>query len=559
MIDTAMSAQGDSGLWCDDLERDAVSHWIGPCSAVTTDRETIVGRLRDLSAPLYVLRVGDRLGVSCEGAPAPGRDRAAEGLPLVAMAYPATPARLGDAGFRRTYGVRLAYMAGSMANGIASEDLVIALGRGGMLGSFGAAGLVPQRIEAAIDRLQRALPDGRFACNLIHSPAEEAIERATVELYLRRGVRTVEASAFLDLTPHVVRYRVAGLALDPHGGIVARNRVIAKVSRREVADKFLSAAPAPLLSALREQGLISDLQARLAERVPLCDDLTVEADSGGHTDNRPLVCLLPALLRARDAIQERHGYARPVRVGAAGGIGTPEAALAAFSMGAAYVVTGSVNQSCREAGASAHTKSLLAQADTADVAMAPAADMFELGIRVQVLKRGTFFPQRAQRLYDLYKAYDSLESMPAAERDRLERQWFRRSLEEVWQETLAFFNARDPEQIARAAGNPKRKMALVFRWYLGLSSRWSNAGEPGREMDYQVWCGPAMGAFNAWVCGTHLEAPAARGVVEVGEAIMAGAAYLARVHTLRSQGVDLAPDLARYAVRGAESARCSSL
>ena len=90
--------------------------------------------------------------------------------------------------------------------------------------------------------------------------------------------------------------------------------------------------------------------------VPMADDITVEADSGGHTDNRPLVCLLPSMLELRDTIQEEHGYAEPLRVGAAGGIGTPAAALAAFVMGAAYVVTGSVNQACLEAGTSAHTR-----------------------------------------------------------------------------------------------------------------------------------------------------------------------------------------------------------
>ena len=48
-------------------------------------------------------------------------------------------------------------------------------------------------------------------------------------------------------------------------------------------------------------------------------------------------------------------------------------------------------------------------------------------------------------------------------------------------------------------------MALVFRWYLGQSSRWANAGEPTRKLDYQVWCGPAMGAFNEWAKGSFLE------------------------------------------------------
>ena len=85
-----------------------------------------------------------------------------------------------------------------------------------------------------------------------------------------------------------------------------------------------------------------------------------------------------------------------------GGIGTPGAALAAFSMGAAYVVTGSVNQACIESGSCDHTKKLLAAADMADVTMAPASDMFEMGVKLQVLKRGTMFAMRVQKLYSLY-------------------------------------------------------------------------------------------------------------------------------------------------------------
>ena len=46
---------------------------------------------------------------------------------------------------------------------------------------------------------------------------------------------------------------------------------------------------------------------------------------GGHTDNRPLAALFPAILGLRDELAAQHGYARPIRVGAAGGLGTPGA------------------------------------------------------------------------------------------------------------------------------------------------------------------------------------------------------------------------------------------
>ena len=113
--------------------------------------------------------------------------------------------------------------------------------------------------------------------------------------------------------------------------------------------------------------------------------------------------------------------------------------------------------------------------------MAPAADMFEMGVKVQVLKRGTMFAMRAAKLYELYRAYGSLAELPAAERDALEKNLFRASLEAIWEETRAFFRRRDPSQLDRAERDPKHRMALVFRWYLGQSSHWANAGEPSRR------------------------------------------------------------------------------
>jgi PfaD family protein len=334
--------------------------------------------------------------------------------------------------------------------------------------------------------------------------------------------------------------------VDAQNNIQIKNKVIAKISRREVAEKFLQPAPPRLLAELVAQNQITELQANLAQHIPMADDLTAEADSGGHTDNRPLVSLLPAIIALRDELQAQQRFARPVRVGAAGGIGTPAAALAAFMMGAAYIVTGSVNQACLEAGASDHSKALLAQADMADVMMAPAADMFEMGVKLQVLKRGTFFPMRAQKLYELYQTYDGLDAIPLDERKKLEERVFKRSLDSIWADTAAYFAKRDPDQITRAENNPKRKMALVFRWYLGLSSRWSNVGEKGREVDYQIWCGPSMGAFNAWVQGSYLAEPRNRRATDVAHHIMTGAAVMYRLQHLRLLGLQLPSFYSHY-------------
>jgi hypothetical protein len=80
-------------------------------------------------------------------------------------------------------------------------------------------------------------------------------------------------------------------------------------------------------------------------------------------------------------------------------------------------------------------------------------------------------------------------------------------------------------------------MALLFRSYLGQSSRWAIQGVASRALDYQIWCGPAMGAFNQWVRGSFLEEPQNRNVVQVALNMMEGAASITRAQQLRSFGV----------------------
>lgn len=520
--------------------------WKGSLDDVSFEQTVIKEKLLALDKPCYIVKVAGKIGVTNDGYLYPNENGTTAQVDLLTSIAPISIKQLGDPNFLSFHGVKYAYVTGAMAGAIASEEMVIALGKEKILSSFGAGGLTPERLEAAINHIQSALPNGPYAFNLIHSPNDMAIERRAVDLYLKYQVRTVEASAFLDLTANIVYYRAAGLSLNDANQIEIKNKVIAKISRREVASKFLQPAPDKILKELVEKGLITQLQAKLAAKVPMADDITVEADSGGHTDNRPLVCLLPSIIALRDDIQAQYNYEQPIRIGVAGGIATPQSALAAFMMGAAYVMTGSINQSCIESGACKHTKQLLAQAEMADVIMAPAADMFEMGVKLQVLKRGTLFPMRAQKLYELYRTYDSIESIPLPEKEKLEKQIFRKTIAEVWEGTATYLSQKNPEKLGKAVNNPKLKMALIFRWYLGLSSRWSSSGEKGREVDYQIWCGPAMGGFNDWVRGSYLSEPNNRRVVDVAHHIMTGAAFLYRIQSLKIQGMQIPDYYSQY-------------
>ena len=534
-------------------DRESVVGWWTPdgVRAPEVGGDAVTRAVHHVASPVRLVDVDGQLAVAHGGtATLEGEGAATSGSRrLVGYAPTLRPSQLGDPGFCATHGLTYPYVAGAMANGVGSEAVVEAMARAGMVGFFGAAGLSPERIEAAIDRIQRTVGDRPYGFNLIHTPAEPQSEAAVVALYLRRGVHLISAAAYIELTLPLIRYRVAGLHRDAEGAVVTPNKMIAKVSRVEVARKFFAPPPVELLTVLVEERHINASQAAMAAEIPVAEDLTAEADSGGHTDNQPAISLVPTMLALADDMQTRHGYRTSLRVGAAGGIATPESAAAAFAMGAAFVLTGTINQSCVEAGTSPVVREMLARAGQADVTMAPAADMFEMGVQVQVLKWGTMFAVRARNLYRLYRTHASLDEIPAATRQVLERDYFRSTLTEAWASTRAYFAVRDPAQVARAESDPKHRMALVFRSYLGQASRWANSGEVSRKGDYQIWCGPAIGAFNEWARGSFLEASDRRDVVTLGMNLLVGAAALARVGWLRAQGVSLPRAARRFLPR----------
>ena len=126
-----------------------------------TDRN-ITEALRKLSHPVHISSVGP------------------DNLPLAVYVPPLLPEQLGDQAFCREIGIRYPYLGGSMAKGISSVAMAEELGRAGMLGFFGAAGLPFAAVDAAVDQLA----DAGFSCgfNLIHSPHEPDLEAALAEL-----------------------------------------------------------------------------------------------------------------------------------------------------------------------------------------------------------------------------------------------------------------------------------------------------------------------------------------------------------------------------------------
>ncbi|HWH01309.1 MAG TPA: acyltransferase, partial [Pilimelia sp.] len=463
-----------------------------------------------------VAKIKERAAAERASAPAPAAVRAVGGsapvAPVPASAPGAVPARpagagrrapqptdLGAASFRERYRLSYACVAGSMYAGGSGVDLLARLARAGGMGCYGAGGLTVAEVEEGLGKVVAELgPDQPFGASLPYRPDDPGRELALADLYLRLGVRVVEASGHLEVTPALLKFRL-------RGGLV-----LAKVNRVDQAEQMLSPAPPEVVRQLREQGQISAEEADRAAGCPVATDVAVEAGAGWLSGPATLATLLPSVLRLRDRLVT--GPER-VHVGAAGGIGTPEAAAAALLMGAEFLVTGSINQCTVEAVTSPLAKDILQGVSVHDVDTAPWPELFELGARNTVVRKGLFYPARATKLHELWRAHDRYPDIDPAIRDQIERRYLRRPFAEVLAEV-------------GASGNPKQDMAAVFRTYLTQGLALARAGEPTRRVDYHIPCGPAMGAFNDWVRGTDLEPWPRRHVDAVTERLLAATAQL---------------------------------
>lgn len=250
---------------------------------------------------------------------------------------------------------------------------------------------------------------------------------------------------------------------------------------------------------------MTEEEARAAAVRPMADDLCVEADGGWLSSTADLLTLLPAVLRQRD---EAALPGDRVHVGCAGGIGTPDAAAAAFLLGAEFVLTGSVNQCSVEAATSAEVKDLLREAREYDVDTAPWGEMFEFGVRARYLKRGLFFPARASGLHELWRRHASLDELDDGVRTQV----------------LERCGDTEPSAVAAPGVDGKAELAALFRGYFERGFRLAVTGGQRSKVDYLVHCGPSMGAFNQVVADTALHPWQARTVETIADTLMEGAA-----------------------------------
>lgn len=508
---------------------------LGPGQVLTR----LVAKIREVAEPLVTAAVVDPpapqehkvIEAPAPVAPAPNEPKAPTvSAPEIVDTAGSSPAPvLGSQRFCERYHVRRAYVAGGLPNGITSSALVTRMAHAGMLSFLGSSGLDDRALSEELDRLGAHLSnDAPFGVSISHGPVD-AQQWGSIEICMSRGVRVLEAIGFSRMTPALVWYRGRGLS-ERGGEAHIGHRIIARVSRPEMAQQFLSPAPEPIVARLLAEGHLTAEQARLLARVPMADDLCAQADSGGMTDQGLAYAVIPTLDAARTEYRKKYGYAEPIGLGAAGGLGTPEAVAAAFLLGAEFIVTGTINQCTVEANTSDAVKDMLDGADIQDTDYAPAAEAFELGGKVQILKRGVFFPARANRLYRLYLQHDGLDEIDGRTakdiQDNYLRCSFERAIEQASARLLPGDGGRGADEL-----NPKARMALAFRWYLDRATQWAIEGQPAEHVNYQVPCSPAVGAMNRWTRDSPMQSWRTRHVDALGVRLLDEAAEHLRRRT----------------------------
>ena len=409
---------------------------------------------------------------------------------------------LGCTEFKKKHSLQYAYVAGGMYRGVASKEMVVRMANAGFLSFFGSGGFKLHEIEEAIEYIKKhSVKDSVFGINFLHNHFVSEKDDEIIDLLLKHEIHNIEAAAFAGANESLVRYKLSGISVQ-NGEIIQNNRIMAKVSRLETARQFLMPASDEIIETLLKENKITNEQAEIGRRIPIADDICMEADSAGHTDRKVAMVMIPALIKLRDKIQKENNYTQKVCVGAAGGIGTPEAAAAAFIMGADFILTGSINQCSVESGTNPLVKELLSKMGVEDTDYCPTGDMFENGSLIQVLKKGTLFPIRAKTLLDIYKKFDSLEDISHELVEELEKKFYGRTIEEVFADAKKVFPSEIMEKVEN---DPKLKLSMILRMYFYYTIGYSFKGERKNKINFQVHTGNALGGFNQLVKNTELD------------------------------------------------------
>ncbi|KAJ3239314.1 hypothetical protein HDU81_006204 [Chytriomyces hyalinus] len=272
--------------------------------------------------------------------------------------------------------LRIPVVQGPFGGGASSVELVAACSNNGALGSFGAHYVAPGDIAPLVAQLRAAVdPDAPFAVNLWCHIAHD--DRANLAALNSGGPEYLEKHA-ARVTEHYKKYGAVPPGF-PDGGIVGHRfdeQVKALLDANPPVISFVMGVPPPaVIEEARRRGIVTFGCATTVAEALALEHAGIDAivasgvEAGGHrgtflkTDpNTPVpdettFTLVP---RVRAAVSKK------IPVIAAGGVSTPEAALAALTLGADAVQIGTAFVVSDESGAApVHKAVILDKSDPA--------------------------------------------------------------------------------------------------------------------------------------------------------------------------------------------------
>ncbi|MDA9224210.1 ACP S-malonyltransferase [Tateyamaria sp.] len=402
--------------------------------------------------------------------------------------------------FRETYEVGSNLIGGSLRDGVASADLVIAAGKNGFFCSYGAQQLGKEKVLSDIARIKAELGTKRFGVGFVPYWKAPEADIHLIEALLKAGVETLELSGLIAPSLALVRFRLTGARLMSNGHAIAPNTIIAKVTRPSTAISFMAPPPPDKVKEALARRLITEQEAEAAPYLPLAQDICAHGDAAGQSNTSNVLGLLPVLQSARDRMRAAGELSAPVRIGASGGFGHPKSIAAGFMMGADFVMITAPLQCTYEAGTSSRVKEMLQVCDVDDCDYAPAGQFFEQGGQSQVLRKGVFFPARARKLYSLWQYHDAISKIDSKTRIQLEKNYFANDLEQVWHDVeRRMWKEQNSIEIEHAQSDEKTKMGLVFKQYFRQSVQYALQGQSNQIVNFQIQSSSAMGAVNNWI------------------------------------------------------------
>ncbi|MFC1745257.1 1-acyl-sn-glycerol-3-phosphate acyltransferase [Candidatus Riflebacteria bacterium] len=496
--------------------------------------------LHKLETPIYLVKNENRLGLFETGSAkakitSPDLKKLKGNPQLISILPGLNIQNLGSKEFQTVHGVRHSYCTAPLPFGISGKQMLSSLATAGFLPFFGSTGLNLGEIKNSLKQIRDRVGNKTFGVGISFVPYDKEREWQLILILIKLGIRHLWVSHYPYPTEALTFFRLNGIKQNSIGAIEPQNFIFARVSHLETVKRFVAHPPKNVVERLWQDGRISEQEKNLSCKIGLSEDIIVHGEGSGLGSNGSLNTLFPQIYQSVKIIQE--DLTRNIRIGTSGGLSNPQAISAMFSLGADFVVTGSINQISAEANCSAKVKQMLAKAGSSDTAFVVSADPLEKGNNIQVLKYGTQFSVKANKLAKLYLKYGDLLNLPEKEKKVLEEGFFRCSLETAMNRANLIF--KDLQFGENKKNKKESGLLLLFHLYLYESFLWAKEGTKNREMDYQIWVDQSIGSFNMWRNAVFSKSIEDISVTDIAERLLFCSGVLTRLQFLQAQGFEV--------------------